>query len=83
MKFHAKIVSILIFSDKNMFKILIIINLALILISLFSGIIFLAKDNGSSNRIVTSLTIRVGLSICLICLLLVGYYTGNLQPNGI
>ncbi len=64
-----------------MFKILIIINLILILISLFSGVIFLARDNGKSNRIVTSLTIRVALSICLICLLLIGYYSGNLQPN--
>jgi hypothetical protein len=64
-----------------MFKILIIINLILILISLFSGVIFLAKDNGKSNRIVKSLTIRVALSICLIALLLIGYYTGNLQPN--
>jgi len=66
-----------------MFKILIIINLALIVISLFSGIFFLAKEQGNSNRIVTSLTIRVGLSVCLICLLLVGYFTGNLQPHGI
>lgn len=64
-----------------MFKILIIINLILILISLFSGVVFLAKDNGKSNRIVTSLTIRVALSICLIGLLLIGYYTGNLTPN--
>jgi hypothetical protein len=64
-----------------MFKILIILNLILILISLFSGVIFLAKDNGKSNRIVKSLTIRVALSICLIGLLLIGYYTGNLQPN--
>ncbi|MCK4710802.1 MAG: twin transmembrane helix small protein [Gammaproteobacteria bacterium] len=66
-----------------MFKTLIIINLVLIIISLFSGIIFLAKDKEPSNRIVTSFTIRVGLSICLICLLLVGYFTGNLQPHGI
>lgn len=64
-----------------MFKILIIINLILILISLFSGVFFLAKDSGKSNRIVTTLTIRVALSVCLICLLLIGYYTGNLQPN--
>jgi type IV secretory pathway TrbL component len=66
-----------------MFKILIIINLILILISLFSGVVFLAKDDGKTNRIVTSLTIRVALSICLIALLLIGYYTGNLQPNSI
>ena len=66
-----------------MFKILLLINLALILISLFSGVVFLAKDGGKTNRIVTSLTIRVLLSICLIALLLIGYYTGNLQPNSL
>ncbi|MCP4076142.1 MAG: twin transmembrane helix small protein [Gammaproteobacteria bacterium] len=66
-----------------MFKTLIIINLALIIISLISGAFFLAKEKGNSNRIVTSLTIRVGLSICLICLLLIGYFTGNLKPHGI
>ncbi len=66
-----------------MFKTLIIINLVLIIISLISGAFFLAKEKENSNRIVTSLTIRVGLSICLICLLLIGYFTGNLQPHGI
>ena len=64
-----------------MFKILLVINLALIILSLFSGVLFLVKDDGKTNRIVTSLTVRVSLSVCLILLLLVGYYTGNLQPN--
>ncbi len=64
-----------------MCKILIIINLVLILISLFSGAFFLVKDDGKTNRIVTSLTIRVSLSICLIVLMITCYYTGNLQPN--
>lgn len=64
-----------------MCKTLIIINLILILISLFSGVFFLAKDDGNSNRIVTSLTIRVSLSVCLILLMLTCYYSGNLLPN--
>ncbi len=66
-----------------MFKILLIINLLLILASLFSGAIFLVRDDSKSNRIVTSLTIRILLSVCLICLLLIGYYTGNLRPHSI
>ncbi len=66
-----------------MCKTLIIINLMLILISLFSGVFFLAKDNGTTNRIVTSLTIRVSLSVCLILLLITCYYTGNLVPNSL
>lgn len=65
------------------FKVLIIINLALILISLVSGVFFLAKDNGKSNRVVTSLTTRVALSVFLICLLMVGYFTGQIVPHGV
>ncbi|UJS24467.1 twin transmembrane helix small protein [Thiothrix winogradskyi] len=65
------------------FKVLIVINLLLILISLFSGVFFLAKDNGNSNRVVTSLTTRVALSVFLICLLIVGYLTGQITPHGV
>lgn len=66
-----------------MFKILIVINFILILISLGSGVLFLAKDNGKSNRVVTSLTVRIGLSITLFVLLFLGYYMGEINPHGI
>ena len=66
-----------------MIKTLIIINFILILISLFSGVIFLAKDDGKSNRVVTSLTVRVVLSITLFILIFVAYYMGDLKPHGI
>lgn len=65
------------------FKVLIVINLALILISLVSGVVFLAKDNGKSNRVVTSLTTRVALSVFLLCLLVAGYLTGQITPHGV
>ncbi|MGB3916408.1 twin transmembrane helix small protein [Thiothrix litoralis] len=65
------------------FKVLIIINLALILISLVSGVFFLAKDDGKSNRVVASLTTRVALSVFLLCLLMVGYFTGQITPHGV
>lgn len=64
-----------------MFKALIIINFLLIIASLASGIFFLAKDNGKSNRVVTSLTTRVILSITLVSLLLFGYFTGKITPH--
>jgi len=66
-----------------MIKALIIINFFLILLSLGSGIFFLAKDNGKTNRVVTSLTVRVALSVTLFILLFTGYYFGDLQPHGI
>lgn len=66
------------------FKILVIVFLALILGSLAAGMFFLARDGGTdSRRLVTSLTIRVTLSISLFLLLFVGYLTGNIQPHGL
>ena len=66
-----------------MFKTLIIINLLLILASLASGVFFLARDDGKTLRVVQSLTIRVALSVSLIALLLIGYFSGAIQPHGI
>lgn len=66
-----------------MFKILILINLALILFSLASGVFFLARDDGKGNRVVTSLTFRVVLSFTLIALLVVGFFTGAIAPHPI
>jgi len=66
-----------------MIKTLIVINFILILISLGSGIFFLAKDAGKTNRVVASLTVRVILSISLFLLVLSGYYFGDLQPHGL
>ena len=65
------------------FKTLIIINLVLILISLAAGVFFLRKDGKEETRVVTSLTVRVALSISLFVLLLVGYALGYIQPHGI
>ncbi|HEB81781.1 MAG TPA: twin transmembrane helix small protein [Gammaproteobacteria bacterium] len=64
-------------------KTLIVINFLLILASLASGVFFLVKDDGKSNRVVTSLTVRITLSITLFLLLFAGYYFGDLRPHGI
>jgi len=66
-----------------LYKLLIVAILAAILISLFSGAIFLAKDDADSNRMVTSLTVRITLSILLVVVLLVGFMTGQIQPHGL
>ena len=65
------------------FKTLIIINLVLILISLGAGVFFLRTDGKEDTRVVTSLTVRVALSISLFVLLLVGYALGYIQPHGL
>ena len=66
-----------------MFKSLIVLNLLLILLSLGAGVLFLAKDNGNNNRVVTSLTFRIVLSFTLFILLIVGYYTGEITPHAL
>lgn len=66
-----------------LYKLLIVAILAAILISLFSGAIFLAKDDADSSRMVTSLTVRITLSILLVVVLIVGFMTGQIQPHGL
>lgn len=64
-------------------KTLIILVLLAILFSLFSGMIFLVKDKGQSQRTVRALTIRIALSVLLFILLMVAFATGLIQPHGI
>jgi hypothetical protein len=59
-------------------KIIVFVLLAAVLVSLFSGLIFLVKDKDSpdSTRMLTSLKIRVGLSLALILFLVLSYSMG-------
>jgi len=63
-------------------KIIVILFLLAIVGSLFSGLFFLMKDKGTSERTVRALTVRVSLSVLLFILLLIGFATGLLQPHG-
>ena len=65
------------------FKIAVFLILFLILVSLGSGLFFLARDKGRSTRVVTSLSVRVGLSVALFLLLMIGYLTGLINPHGL
>lgn len=62
-------------------KIVILGLLLLIVTSLFVALYTLVKDKGQSNRTVRALTMRVGLSILLIIILLISYKTGLIKPN--
>jgi predicted Na+-dependent transporter len=57
-------------------KIIIVLMLLFIVASLFSALFYLGKDKGASDRTAKALTLRIGLSILLFIMLLVGYYTG-------
>ena len=65
------------------FKVLVVVLLLAILASLASGLVFLIRDKGQSERTVKSLTLRVALSIALFLLLLFGYAAGLIHPHGI
>jgi hypothetical protein len=62
-------------------KIVVILLLLAVIASLFSGLFFVYKDKGSSNRAVVSLTIRIVLSL-LVFLILIGSYFFGLVPGG-
>jgi hypothetical protein len=57
-------------------KLVVLLILAAILVSLGSGLWFLAKDDQGSTRMLTALKIRVALSTVLIGFLVVGYFQG-------
>ena len=54
-----------------------------VLASLASALLYLVKDRGQSDRAVKALTMRVGISIGLLCLLVLLWALGFIQPHGI
>ena len=64
-------------------RIVILILLFAVLVSLFSGLYFVYKDKGGSNRAVISLTIRIALSIVVFLLLVGSYYFGLIPERGL
>ncbi|MEY4648929.1 MAG: hypothetical protein RL191_97 [Pseudomonadota bacterium] len=57
-------------------KLIIVIFLILIITSLFTALFSLGKNKGSGTKTVRALTVRIGLSLLLFILLLIGYYFG-------
>jgi len=60
-------------------KLIIIILLLAIVVSLFSGLFFLVKDDGSKKRTVNALTWRIGLSLVAIAVIIVAGLAGWLE----
>ncbi len=56
-----------------MFDFLIIVVMLGIFVSLGSGLYFLVRDSGKTERTVISLSIRVALAILLLVLLAIGF----------
>ena len=63
------------------FKLILIVLLVVILINLGFALVYMLKDSGVSSRMLKSLTWRMGLSILLFALLIVGAKLGWIQPH--
>jgi len=64
-------------------KLLIIAFFLLILWNLGAGLYYMVVDKGKTDRTVKSLSWRIGLSVLLILLVIVGIFTGVIKPHGI
>lgn len=52
-----------------------------ILVALGAALVFLMRDQGSTNRTVNALTLRVGLSIALLVFIWFSYWMGWIEPR--
>ena len=64
-----------------MLKAAIVLLLIATMISLFSGLFFLVKDDSSSTRVLKALTVRVSLAAITVILIAWGFYSGQLVSH--
>ncbi|MBT3347437.1 MAG: twin transmembrane helix small protein [Thiotrichales bacterium] len=64
-------------------KLPVMIIMGLIVLSLASGMFFLAKDDGSGDRVVKALTFRIILSLILFAILILGAIFNVIEPNSL
>jgi succinate dehydrogenase/fumarate reductase cytochrome b subunit len=64
-------------------KLVIIGFLVVIVYNLGAGLYYMMVDKGENDRMVRSLTWRIGLSVTLIVVIGIGIWTGWIQPHGL
>jgi hypothetical protein len=64
-----------------MLKAAIVLLLLATVVSLFSGLFFLVKDEGQTSRVVNALTIRVTLTGLTVALIAWGFFSGQLVSH--
>ncbi len=65
-------------------KTLLIVAFLLIIVwQLGAGLYYLLTDREDSKRTVNALTRRIGLSVALILLVILGIWTGWIKPHGL
>ncbi|WP_077046256.1 twin transmembrane helix small protein [Pseudomonas sp. KK4] len=64
-----------------MLKAAIVLMLIATVVSLFSGLFFLVKDDSRSNRVVIALSVRVALAAVTVGLIAWGFFSGQLVSH--
>ncbi|MBZ9784781.1 twin transmembrane helix small protein [Pseudomonas sp. REP124] len=64
-----------------MLKAAIVLMLIATVVSLFSGLFFLVKDDSRSNRVVIALSVRVALAAITVGLIAWGFFSGQLVSH--
>ena len=69
--------------NRVIFKIIILVLLAIVIISLGSALYHLVSNKGDSDKLLKSLTWRIGLSVFIFILLFIGQAIGLITPHGL
>lgn len=65
-------------------KTLLVIAFLLVIVwNLGAGLYYLLVDRGQTKRTVNALTRRIGVSVALILLVVIGIYGGWIRPHGV
>ncbi len=64
-------------------KTIILIVMVSILVALGSGLVFMVRDTGKTQRPIKALSWRIGLSLALFLFLLLAYYLNWISPHAI
>ena len=62
-------------------KFIVLLLLGFVIVSLFTGLYFLVKDKGQTNRTVNALSVRIGLSIVAILIVVIAGAAGIIDLN--
>ena len=62
-------------------RVIVIIALCAVVVALFTALVFLYRDRGRGNRVVTALAVRVLLSMALIAFLVFSWWMGWIAPG--
>jgi succinate dehydrogenase/fumarate reductase cytochrome b subunit len=64
-------------------KLIIVAFMVVIIYNLGAGLYYMISDKGKTDRTVNALTRRIALSVALFLLIMLGVWSGVIQPHGV